>query len=273
MRPYDGKNQKTAWSSWIPILPLLGWYWSSLVFLAQVLAVPGLLAGGAEGQVAGRALHWHRSSRLARCDVAHCLAVSCGAPRPLGVQVDFWNAREREIKLYAVPLLFQWHVSRYTTPNSAQGCGSQSAPHPCPWAFGPSLLQAGLNLCSAKQLHLKHCNNRNTLHRMFSLPLNRETQNMNLTAACWEARIFCNTRPLHVFHLCKPCCNFRTVIKLMSSHFPCVTCLVYSLLSINCSSYSLYHTISSYSLYRIITVVKIQGVDTELQSSPHGREW
>lgn len=98
--PCDEKNQRTTRPSWIPILPLLSWYQSSLVFLAQVLPMPWLLARGAEGQVAGRALHWHRCSRLARCDVAHCLAVGCGAPCSLGVQVDFWNATERETKLF-----------------------------------------------------------------------------------------------------------------------------------------------------------------------------
>lgn len=84
----------------IPFLPLLSWYQTSCVFLAQVLPMPWLLAGGAEGQLAGRALHWHWSSRLARCDVAHSLAVSCGAPCSLWVQVDFWNATDREMKLF-----------------------------------------------------------------------------------------------------------------------------------------------------------------------------
>lgn len=100
LAPHAKKNQKTLWPPWVPLLPLLSWYWSSLVFLAQALRVPCLLARGAECQVASRALHWHQRSRLAQCNMAHCLAVGCRAPCPLGVQMDFWNVTEREIKLF-----------------------------------------------------------------------------------------------------------------------------------------------------------------------------
>lgn len=235
-RPGDEKNWKTAWPPWIPILPLLGWYWSSLVFLASVLWVPRLLARGAEGQVAGGALHWHQCSWLARCNVAHGLAVGCGAPCSLGIQVDLWNATEREMKLFI-----------QSSPCSSDMClgiqhpilhESVGAKALCTHAKGHLGLLFFRQVCiCAQQLRWKHCNNGNTLHRTCPLPFHREVQNMNLTAACWEARVFCNTRSLHVFHVYKPCSNFhinsrKTAIKLMSSHFPC---LIYSPLSINSS--------------------------------------
>lgn len=98
-------NQKITQLLWLPLLPLLSWYQSSLVFWAQALWVPCLLARGAERQVASRTLHRHRHSWLAWPNVAHRLAVSRRAPCSLGVQVDFWNTTEAEINRSYGPLL------------------------------------------------------------------------------------------------------------------------------------------------------------------------
>lgn len=142
-------NQKITWLLWVPLLPLLCWYQSSLVFWAQALWVPRLLARGAERQVASRTLHWHRHSWLARPNTAHCLAVSRRAPCSLGVQVDFWDVTETEIKLVIWSPSYSSDMSRYARSSSAWAWGSWGPLHLCSWAFEPTFLQAGLKWYSA----------------------------------------------------------------------------------------------------------------------------
>ena len=173
LAPRAKRNWATVLPLWVPLLPLLSWYLSSLVFLAQALRVPCLLARGAERQVASWALHRHRHSGLARCNMAHSLAVSCRAPCSLGVQVDFWNVTERETKLFIESPSHSSNVC-LGMQDAVLRMGGKAEAFCTSDHVNSGLLLFFRQVCNRtlqRQLHWKHHKNGNTRCGTYYLPL------------------------------------------------------------------------------------------------------